>query len=156
MKHQLHSFFCAFRGVWDALRTQAHLRFHLVAAFYVLLLSPFFALSAAQYAVLIVLIAAVIASELFNTAIEETCDLVTKEQNAHIRFAKDAAAGAVFVLSAAAVAVAVLFFWNGSAWLGMIAFFWQRPALLALLVLSAVAAVLFIALGGRKQDISKG
>ena len=44
---------CAFRGVWDAILDEAHLRFHLVAAFYVLLFSPFFELSAAQYAVLV-------------------------------------------------------------------------------------------------------
>ena len=86
---------CAFRGVWDAILDEAHLRFHLVAAFYVLLFSPFFELSAAQYAVLVLLIAAVLSAELFNTAIENVCDAMTHEKHENIRLAKDIAAGAV-------------------------------------------------------------
>ena len=76
---------CAFRGVWDAILDEAHLRFHLVAAFYVLLFSPFFELSAAQYAVLVLLIAAVLSAELFNTAIENVCDAMTHEKNTGCR-----------------------------------------------------------------------
>ena len=97
MKKQFLSFFYAFRGIWDAVCTEAHLRFHLTAAFYVLLLSPFFELGAAQYGVLILLIAAVIAAELFNTAIENVCDLVTKERSYYVRLAKDISAAAVLL-----------------------------------------------------------
>ena len=87
MKKQFLSFFYAFRGIWDAVCTEAHLRFHLTAAFYVLLLSPFFELNAAQYGVLILLIAAVISAELFNTSLETVCDLITKERSYYIRIA---------------------------------------------------------------------
>ncbi|MBR1481997.1 MAG: diacylglycerol kinase family protein [Ruminococcus sp.] len=146
---QLRSFFYAFRGVWEAVCTEAHMRFHLTAAFYVLLLSPFFRLSATQYAVLVLLIAAVLAAELFNTAVETVCDLVTRERHPLIRRAKDIAAAAVLLLSAAAVAVAVLFFWNADAFARMWAFFVARPLWTALLVLSAVAAVFFVMWGPR-------
>ena len=123
MKKQFLSFFYAFRGIWDAVCTEAHLRFHLTAAFYVLLLSPFFELNAAQYGVLILLIAAVISAELFNTSLETVCDLITKERSCYIRLAKDAA---------------------------MFKFFAANPILLAALVLSAVNAVFFVALGPRE------
>ena len=142
---------CAFRGVWDAILDEAHLRFHLVAAFYVLLFSPFFPLSAAQYAVLILLIAAVLAAELFNTAIENVCDAMTHEKNENIRLAKAIAAGAVLILAIGAVAVAVLFFWNADGWLRALAFFRGRPWLAVPLAVSAVLAVLFVWLPHKKK-----
>ena len=144
MKKQLVSFFYAFRGIWDAVCTEAHLRFHLTAAFYVLLFSPFFELSAAQYAVLVLLIAAVLSAELFNTAIENVCDAMTHEKNENIRLAKDIAAGAVLILAVGAVAVAVLFFWNADGWLRELDFFNERFWLLIPLAFSAVLAVLFV------------
>ena len=117
MKKQILSFFYAVRGVGDAIIDETHLRFHLVAAFYVLLFSPFFELSKTQYAVLILLIAAIISAELVNTAVEDVCDAMTRERKELIRLAKDIAAGAVLVLALGAVVVAVLFFWNAEGWL---------------------------------------
>ena len=142
---------CAFRGVWDAILDEAHLRFHLVAAFYVLLFSPFFELSAAQYAVLVLLIAAVLSAELFNTAIENVCDAMTHEKNENIRLAKDIAAGAVLILAVGAVSVAVLFFWNADGWLRALNFFNDRFWLLVPLAVSAVLAVLFVWMPRKKK-----
>ena len=150
MKKQFLSFFYAFRGIWDAVCTEAHLRFHLTAAFYVLLLSPFFELNAAQYGVLILLIAAVISADLFNTSLETVCDLITKERSCYIRLAKDISAAAVLVFALAATAVAVVFFWNAAAFAAMFKFFAANPILLTALVLSAVIAVFFVALGPRE------
>ena len=147
MKKQLLSFFYAFRGIWDAVCTEAHLRFHLTAAFYVLLLSPFFELGAAQYGVLILLIAAVIAAELFNTAIENVCDAITKEQNEYIKRAKDISAGAVLVLSVAAVIVAVIFFWDIEVIKSIFAYFAANIHMLIILIISAVLATLFVIFG---------
>ena len=112
MKKQLKSFKAAFAGIWSAVKSEAHLRFHLVAACYVIAFSFFYELSKAQWAVLLLLIGAVIAAELFNTALENVCDLVTKERDEHIKIAKDASAAAVLVLSIAAVVVAFVFFFD--------------------------------------------
>ena len=151
MKRQLKSFACAFRGIWDAICDESHLRFHLVAGFYVLLLAPLFGVSRLQYAVLILLIAAVLAAELINTAIEDVSDALTRQQNAFIRLAKDIAAGAVLILAIAAVAVAVLFFARWEAVLGVFRFFAHHIVLAVLLVLSAVPAVWFVLRGPRKR-----
>lgn len=144
MKKQILSFFYAVRGVGDAIIDETHLRFHLVAAFYVLLFSPFFELSKTQYAVLILLIAAIISAELVNTAVEDVCDAMTRERKELIRLAKDIAAGAVLVLALGAVVVAVLFFWNAEGWLNAVNFFREYPLLLLPLAASAVGAVLFV------------
>lgn len=150
MKKQLKSFGCAIKGFFGAVCSEGHLRFHLVAAVYVLVFSSFYNFSAAQWAVLIILIALVIAAELFNTALENTCDAVTKEQNANIRRAKDMAAGAVLVLSIAAAAIAVIFFWNLEVIKNVFLYFSQNTPMLILLIISAVVSVLFIAISPAK------
>ncbi len=150
MKKQLKSFGCAIKGFFGAVCSEGHLRFHLVAAVYVLVLSSFYNFSAAQWAVLIILIALVIAAELVNTAIEDTCDAVTTEQNEHIRRAKDMAAGAVLVLSIAAAAIAVIFFWNLEVIKNVFVYFSQNTPMLILLIISAVVSVLFIAISPAK------
>ena len=150
MKKQLNSFGCAIKGFFGAVCSEGHLRFHLVAAVYVLVFSSFYNFSAAQWAVLIILIALVIAAELVNTAIEDTCDAVTTEQNEHIRRAKDMAAGAVLVLSIAAAAIAVIFFWNLEVIKNIFAYFSQNIPMLILLIISAVVSVLFIAISPAK------
>ena len=150
MKKQLKSFGCAIKGFFGAVCSEGHLRFHLVAAVYVLVFSSFYNFTAAQWAVLIILIALVIAAELVNTAIEDTCDAVTTEQNEHIRRAKDMAAGAVLVLSIAAAAIAVMFFWNLEVIKNIFAYFSQNIPMLILLIISAVVSVLFIAISPAK------
>ena len=150
MKKQLKSFGCAIKGFFGAVCSEGHLRFHLVAAVYVLVFSSFYNFSAAQLAILIILIALVIAAELVNTAIENTCDAVTTEQNEHIRRAKDMAAGAVLVLSIAAAAIAVIFFWNLEVIKNVFVYFSQNTPMLILLIISAVVSVLFIAISPAK------
>ena len=150
MKKQLKSFGCAIKGFFGAVCSEGHLRFHLVAAVYVLVFSSFYNFTAAQWAVLIILIALVIAAELVNTAIEDTCDAVTTEQNEKIGRAKDMAAGAVLVLSIAAAAIAVIFFWNLEVIKNIFAYFSQNIPMLILLIISAVVSVLFIAISPAK------
>ena len=150
MKKQLKSFGCAIKGFFGAVCSEGHLSFHLVAAVYVLVFSSFYNFTAAQWAVLIILIALVIAAELVNTAIEDTCDAVTTEQNEHIRRAKDMAAGAVLVLSIAAAAIAVIFFWNLEVIKNVFVYFSQNTLMLILLIISAVVSVLFIAISPAK------
>lgn len=119
----------------------------MVAGFYVLLFSLFYNFSAAQTALLIILIALIMFAEIVNTCIEELCNLISDRYEPIIRIAKDTAAGAVLVLSIAAVAVAVVFFLNFDVLYGIFLFFCANPVLLALLVISAVFSVVFIVLG---------
>ena len=152
MKKQLKSFGFAIRGFVGAVCDEGHLRFHLVAAVYVLVFSLFYHFSAVQTAVLVILIALVIAAELFNTAIEKACDAITKEQNEHIKRAKDISAGAVLVLSVAAVIVAVIFFWDIEVIKSIFAYFAANIHMLIILIISAVLSTLFVIFGfGRKK-----
>lgn len=147
MKKQFSSFKCAFKGVWNTIKSESHMRFHIVAGIYVLVFSSFYDFTDGQLALLIVLIAAVMAAETVNTCIEELCNLTSDHFEPLIRISKDAAAGAVLILSAAAAVVAVMFFLDFEKICEIISFFAANPWLIAVLVLSAVISIIFIVLG---------
>lgn len=98
----------ALRGIGAALRNEASLRTHVIFAAALipalLILRP----ALIWWALCIVMAALVIAAELMNTALEQLADHLHPDQHPMIGLAKDCAAGAVLVLSAAALAVAVL------------------------------------------------
>lgn len=147
MKEQILSFKFAFRGIWKAIKSESHMRFHIVSGFYVMVFSLFYNFSPTQNALLIVLVATVIALETLNTCIEELSNLCADRYEILVRFAKDAAAGAVLVVSLAAVAVGIIFFFDLTVIHRILCFFADNAFLLALLVLSAVVSVIFIAVG---------
>lgn len=129
----------------------------MVAGFYVLIFSLFYDFSAVQTALLVVLIASVMVAEIFNTCIEELGNLEADRYEPLVRASKDAAAGAVFVISVAAVIVAAVFFWDIPVILQIIDYFANNVIMLVLLILSAVLSVIFVCLGptGIKEKLIK-
>ena len=149
MKKQLRSFWCAITGIGSALLTEAHLRFHAVAALFALIFAGICNFSAERIAILSVLIGAVIALELVNTAIEHACNAVSREYNAQIKLAKDLAASAVLVMAVAAIAVAALFFLNAEAIGAAARFFSDNPYAAVPLGILAVLSAAFVAFFGK-------
>ncbi len=151
MKRQLKSFLNAFKGIAAAFVTEAHMRFHFVAAFFVLLFAYISKMDPTQWAVLFVTIGAVFSAELINTAIENLCDLYSTEHNPLIGKIKDIAAGAVLVASIAAVGVAVFMF----IFSGKLMYAYERllshPLYFIPLGICAVCSVIFIIFGGFKN-----
>jgi undecaprenol kinase len=64
--------------------------------------------SAIWWATCLIIVALVLAAELFNTALEALSDHLHPEAHPAIKVAKDSAAGAVLVLSAAALFVGII------------------------------------------------
>lgn len=64
------------------------------------------------WAIVVLLCGAILAAELFNTALEAVCDHVSPQFAPAIKVAKDAAAGAVLVLSFAALLIAAILIYN--------------------------------------------
>lgn len=138
------SFFCAFRGIVYCVRHERNLRFHLVAALYVFYFSTFYEFTKTEYAVLALVCAFVIVSELFNTAVEVVIDKISPRYNVFAMIGKDIAAGAVLVSAAAAAAAGILLFWDISVFVRIFAFFtggWLPPMIL---LASAVLSFLFV------------
>ncbi len=104
----VRSFNHAYRGMVYAVRTQRNMRFHVVAAIVVLVLSVLLGVSKLELALLVLVITLVLITEMFNTAMEFAVDLVTTEYHPLAKLAKDVAAGAVLVSSIGAVLVGYL------------------------------------------------
>lgn len=147
MKNQFHSFLCAVKGILRIFETEGHMRFHLVAAVYVISFClKFYDLSASQWSILILTISSVLCFEIVNTAIEKLCDKVCTEYNDLIKFTKDAAAGAVLVSAVGAVATAFVLLYRVQVFCNIFNYFTANILSLVLLIISAVIAVLFIAI----------
>lgn len=82
----------------------------IVLAILALILSYNLKVSKLEFIIVLLVIALVIVSEIFNTAIEKTVDLCTKEYNELARIAKDVSAFAVLTMCIFALAVGVIIF----------------------------------------------
>lgn len=127
------------------------MRFHTVAALYVLVFARFFDFSREDYILLLLTIGGVISAEMFNTAIEELCDKVSPEYHPLIKFSKDCAAGAVLVLAIFAAVTGFILFGNINGLLSMYNFYITHPINLSLLIISAILSLFFI-VGRRKKS----
>ncbi len=99
----------AFAGIVAGLRAEHSLRFHLAALAGVIIVCITTRPEPVWWALLTLASAAVIAAELFNTALEHLADHLHPEVHPTIRIVKDCAAGAVLVASLGALGVAAAF-----------------------------------------------
>jgi Diacylglycerol kinase len=106
----LDSFNNAFEGIIYAYKTQRNIRLHFLATGIILILSLLLKLTKLEILVLFVTIAFVIITEMLNTALEVTVDLITQEYHPLAAIIKNVAAGAVLVASMLAVIVGYLIF----------------------------------------------
>lgn len=100
----------ALAGIGYGIRTQRHLRFHLIAAVAAVVMGFIVSLTLVQWAILLLTIAVVISAELINTAIESVVDLVSPDHHHLAKAAKDTAAGAVLVVAMTAIIIGFLLF----------------------------------------------
>ena len=104
------SFRYALEGIFSAIRSEKHLRFHIVIANLICVFAKCYGIKKAEWAVLLLCIFAIISAELMNTAIERAVDTATNEIKPDAKLSKDASAGAVLVLCIGAVLVGVCLF----------------------------------------------
>ena len=158
MRTFLMGFVYAGRGVKKAVQEERNMRFHLCAAFYVLLFSLFYRLTRLEYAAVFIVIFSVFSAEMINTSIECVVDQLTPEKNSSACFAKDVAAGAVLMASIGAAICGFLLFWDTETFARIVAYFSTHLFLLALLVLSIAFSCWFIFGWGRvpKDKAQKG
>lgn len=103
------SFRYAAQGLVYGFRSQRNFRIHVITGSLVFALGLWLQLAAAQLAVLVLTVAAVLVLELINTATEAVVDLAIGRQfHPLARIAKDCAAAAVLVAALASLLIAVL------------------------------------------------
>jgi diacylglycerol kinase (ATP) len=104
------SFRYASAGLRHLFATQRNARVQAAAGVAALGLAAFLRLSRGEWAILTLTIALVLTLEAINSAIEATVDLVTSEYHPLAKVAKDLAAGAVWLMALASVAIGAILF----------------------------------------------
>lgn len=108
----IEAFNAAIQGILYTFKYERNMKIHYFIAVAVLIVSLFFDLSKLEMMILILSISLVIISEMFNTAIENTVDLVTDKYHKLAKIAKDVSAGGVLISALNAVAVGYLIFYD--------------------------------------------
>ncbi len=140
----LKSFKYAFSGIISAVKYERNFRFHIVLTIYALWLSRFYDFTKIEYSILFIAISFVLVSELFNTSIEETVDLVSPLYNEKAKRSKDVAAGAVLISALCAIAVGIMLFLNSRVIIKIYKYFASSIVKLFILVISVVLSIFFI------------
>lgn len=148
----MKSFRYAAAGIFSCIRLERNFRIHCVAALFAVRFSLFYGLSGEQYAVLALVIAAVLSAELINTAVERAVDMASPERCEPARIAKDCSAGAVLICAAAALCVAYFFFWDVSVFKEIFKYYGASLLRSAALIVAAAASVCFIFIPVKKTS----
>jgi diacylglycerol kinase (ATP) len=98
----------AIDGIIYSVKTQRHMRYHLFAALIVLILSLVLNISRTEFTLLCMAIVLVLVTEMLNTSIETTVDMISEEYHPKAKVAKDIAAGVVLIASLGALTLAYL------------------------------------------------
>lgn len=106
----MKTFYVAFRGIYEALRTERNMQVHFILTILALLCSYFLHISALEWCLILVAIIMVWVAELFNTAIEKTIDYISLEKHPQAGLVKDIAAGAVLIAAIGSIVIGCIVF----------------------------------------------
>jgi diacylglycerol kinase len=107
---RLKSFRYAFEGLIAFFSAEHNAIIHLVITISIFVAAAFFDLSKGEWIAIIFATGFVWATELFNTAIESLCNLVSKEYHPGIKLIKDVSAAAVLIAAVVACLTGVIIF----------------------------------------------
>ena len=110
LKRLFKSFTYAFEGLKYAFKYEQNILVHSLATILVIIAGIFFKVSLMEWLIITLIIGLVIATELINTSIEATIDLITQETHPLAKIAKDTAAAAVLIFGLVAIIIALIIF----------------------------------------------
>ncbi|MGO4710261.1 diacylglycerol kinase family protein [Chryseobacterium sp. 2TAF14] len=106
------SFLNAFRGIFFMLKTERNFQLEVFALLINIFLIFYLKLSNIDTILILIVSFGVLATEIFNTAIEKVCDIIQPEFDKRIGFIKDISAGAVTLIAILSVIVGVTVYWK--------------------------------------------
>lgn len=110
LKKKMLSMGYAAKGLRVAFVEEHNFQFHIAAVLVAVILGLVLDITETQWLFIIGAIGAVLSAELFNTAVEELCDMYKSSHDPHIAKIKDLSAAAVFTASIAALIIGLLIF----------------------------------------------
>lgn len=108
----IESFNHSIEGIIFTIKEEPHMRFHIAASFIIIILCMIFDVTKYELLILTLTVSLVFLTEIINTSIERTVDLITTKENPLAKFAKDAAAGAVMIASIASLFIGYIVFFD--------------------------------------------
>lgn len=112
MQRLIKSFKYAFTGLFNLIAEERNFQIHIIAFVTVVILGVYFNISSAEWISIWIISAIVLAAEGFNSALEKTCDLISKEHHPQIKKIKDIAAGATLITALFAAGIGCSIFWK--------------------------------------------
>ncbi|MGL5125317.1 MAG: diacylglycerol kinase [Fusobacteriaceae bacterium] len=106
----VNSFNYAIDGIFEAIRTERHMKFHSFVTIIAIMIALFTDISKQEVLALAISISLVWTAELFNSAVEAVVDLVTDKYHPLAKRAKDIAAGATLITGINALIVGYIIF----------------------------------------------
>lgn len=100
----------AFEGIRSFFYKEPNAIIHLLGTLFVIVLCYLFPVTRSEALILVLVIGAVWAAELFNTAIEKTIDFISAERHPAVKFIKDISAAAVLITAITALTAGLLIF----------------------------------------------
>jgi diacylglycerol kinase (ATP) len=110
IRSRIKSFTYAGAGISQFLRREHNAWIHLAATIGVLIAAVVLKVSPLEAVALVSVIGLVWVTEMLNTCLEKTADLISPEDHPEIKFIKDLAAGAVLVAAITAVIIGLIIF----------------------------------------------
>ncbi len=106
----LRSIKFAFKGLKTVFLTEKSFRIHLLVACFVILFAWYWGLSETSWIILLLVIALVMALEIFNSAIERLVDILAPKTHGAAREIKDILAAMVLLVVIFAIAIGLIIF----------------------------------------------
>lgn len=106
----LNSFMYSWEGLVYAVRNEQSITIMIIVTIAAVLGALYFKLTEVEWLFIVFSIGIVLATELINTSIEATIDLVSPQHHPLAKIAKDTGSAAVFVFSIIAFAIACIIF----------------------------------------------
>lgn len=110
IKRTLRTFKYSLDGLVYAYKNEQSMWIHAGASIITIILGFIYSLTLTEWAIVLIALGVILASELINTAIEAAVDLCTLEIHPLAKIAKDCGSAATFVLTGAAVVVCLFVF----------------------------------------------
>lgn len=109
----IKTFKIATSGIFTAIKKEKNIKIQLAILTVVIILGIILGISRIEWLIIILISSAVLAAEIFNSAIEQTCSYIDEEHNlkfGETKLARDIAAGAVWLLAIASMIIGALIF----------------------------------------------
>lgn len=138
------AFNAAIEGIIYTFKKERNMKIHYFVALAILMSSLFFDFSKIEMILLLFTISLVVISEMFNTAIEKTVDMITDEFHPLAKIAKDVAAGGVLIASLNAVVVGYILFYDKLDSIGQSVFYSIRKSELHITLICIVVVLIAV------------